>query len=107
MLPADTSEITAPTAVVPSARSSLDLGGGGSGGSRSRSAAILGFFALYIGITFVQVWLASRHDGAKAADAIVVLGAAQYDGRPSPVLTGAARPRARIFGSRASRRSSS
>ncbi len=50
-------------------------------------AAIFGFFALYIGITFVQVWLASRHDGAKAADAIVVLGAAQYDGRPSPVLT--------------------
>jgi uncharacterized SAM-binding protein YcdF (DUF218 family) len=27
-----------------------------------------------------------RRDNAKAADAIVVLGAAQYDGRPSPVL---------------------
>jgi uncharacterized SAM-binding protein YcdF (DUF218 family) len=41
---------------------------------------------VYVGVTFVQVWQASRHDEARAADAIVVLGAAQYDGRPSPVL---------------------
>ncbi|MEO6318235.1 MAG: YdcF family protein [Acidimicrobiales bacterium] len=40
----------------------------------------------YVGITFVQVYRASRHDGAGQADAVVVLGAAQYDGRPSPVL---------------------
>jgi uncharacterized SAM-binding protein YcdF (DUF218 family) len=40
----------------------------------------------YVAITFVQVYRASRHDGARAADAIIVLGAAQYDGRPSPVL---------------------
>ncbi len=40
----------------------------------------------YVGITFVQVYRASRHDGARPADAVVVLGAAQYDGRPSPVL---------------------
>jgi uncharacterized SAM-binding protein YcdF (DUF218 family) len=40
----------------------------------------------YLGITFVQVYRSSRHDGARPADAIVVLGAAQYDGRPSPVL---------------------
>ena len=36
--------------------------------------------------TFVQVWWASRSDDARPVDAIVVLGAAQYDGRPSPVL---------------------
>jgi uncharacterized SAM-binding protein YcdF (DUF218 family) len=42
----------------------------------------------YIAVTFVQVWTASRRDGAKAADAVVVLGAAQYNGRPSPVLEG-------------------
>ena len=30
----------------------------------------------------------ARHDEARPADAIVVLGAAQYDGRPSPVLAG-------------------
>ena len=41
---------------------------------------------LYVGITFVQVWRASRQDAARSAEAIVVLGAAQYDGRPSPVL---------------------
>ena len=42
--------------------------------------------ATYFVVTFVQVWRASRHDGAQPAQAIVVLGAAQYDGRPSPVL---------------------
>src|SRR5690606_20141264 len=42
--------------------------------------------ALYVGVTFVQVWKASRRDAPRPADAIVVLGAAQYDGRPSPVL---------------------
>ncbi|HSK98055.1 MAG TPA: YdcF family protein [Euzebyales bacterium] len=41
---------------------------------------------LYVGVTFIQVWRASRHDGARPAQAIIVLGAAQYDGRPSPVL---------------------
>ena len=41
---------------------------------------------LYLSVTFVQVWLASRRDGARPSDAIVVLGAAQYDGRPSGVL---------------------
>ncbi len=41
---------------------------------------------LYVVFTFVQVWLASRSDGATSADAIVVLGAAQYDCTPSPVL---------------------
>jgi uncharacterized SAM-binding protein YcdF (DUF218 family) len=40
----------------------------------------------YVATTFVLVWQASRHDGRVPADAIVVLGAAQYDGRPSPVL---------------------
>jgi uncharacterized SAM-binding protein YcdF (DUF218 family) len=41
---------------------------------------------VYVGGTFVQVWQASRSDGARDADAIIVLGAAQYDGRPSPAL---------------------
>ena len=40
----------------------------------------------YVAVTFVQVWLASRRDGDRSAEAIVVLGAAQYDCRPSPVL---------------------
>ena len=37
-------------------------------------------------VTFGQVWLKARDDEATGADAIVVLGAAQYNGRPSPVL---------------------
>lgn len=40
----------------------------------------------YVGVTCVQVWRASGRDDIEAADAIVVLGAAQYDGQPSPVL---------------------
>jgi len=42
--------------------------------------------AAYIAVTFVQVYRAKDRDGARPADAIIVLGAAQYDGRPSPVL---------------------
>lgn len=42
--------------------------------------------AAYVLVTFVQVWRASTADEAGPADAIVVLGAAQYDGEPSPVL---------------------
>ena len=41
---------------------------------------------VYLAVTFVQVWMASRRDGARPSQAIIVLGAAQYDGRPSPVL---------------------
>ena len=33
-----------------------------------------------------RVWDQSHDDEVRAADAIVVLGAAQYDGKPSPVL---------------------
>ena len=40
----------------------------------------------YLAVTFVQVYRASRLDQAHKVDAIVVLGAAQYNGRPSPVL---------------------
>jgi len=40
----------------------------------------------YVGVTFVQVWQASNDDGVREAEAIVVLGAAQYDGTPSPAL---------------------
>lgn len=51
------------------------------------------------------VWLASlaavtwtsRHDAAGPADAIVVLGAAQYNGRPSPVLKARLDHAARLY----------
>jgi uncharacterized SAM-binding protein YcdF (DUF218 family) len=41
---------------------------------------------LYFAVTLVQVWLTSREYDAHPADAIVVMGAAQYDGVPSPDL---------------------
>jgi uncharacterized SAM-binding protein YcdF (DUF218 family) len=40
----------------------------------------------YYAFTFWQVWSTGRTDDARNVDAIVVLGAAQYDGRPSPQL---------------------
>jgi vancomycin permeability regulator SanA len=68
-----------------------------SGADRSRPRAARRLLALllvvavgYGAITFVQVWWASRTDPDAAVDspAAVVLGAAQYNGSPSPVLRG-------------------
>src|SRR3954471_21908192 len=47
---------------------------------------LVSLVVVYLGITFVQVWVASRHDEARKTEAIVVFGAAQYNGRPSAVL---------------------
>ena len=45
---------------------------------------------VYFLVTLAQVWSTGRDNsfatGARTVDAIVVLGAAQYDGRPSPQL---------------------
>lgn len=43
---------------------------------------------VYFGINLWQVWAVGRTDQAQPVDAIVVMGAAQYDGRPSPQLQG-------------------
>jgi uncharacterized SAM-binding protein YcdF (DUF218 family) len=43
------------------------------------------FVALYL-VALYEVWQTGRADEARPVDAIVVLGAAQYDGRPSPQL---------------------
>jgi len=48
--------------------------------------AVFTLVFVYLAVTFVQVWTASRRDEARPSDAIIVLGAAEYDGRPSPVL---------------------
>jgi uncharacterized SAM-binding protein YcdF (DUF218 family) len=40
----------------------------------------------YFAFTGVQVWLTSRHHDAQPVQALVVMGAAQYDGVPSPDL---------------------
>lgn len=52
-----------------------------------RLFAILGVVTFaYLAVTAGQVFLASRRDETREVQAIVVFGAAQYDGRPSPVL---------------------
>ena len=52
-----------------------------------RAALVLVLLLLaYLFVTFLQVWNAANRDGTGPAEAIIVLGAAQYDGRPSPIL---------------------
>jgi uncharacterized SAM-binding protein YcdF (DUF218 family) len=47
---------------------------------------LLLFIVVYLAVTGVQVFLTSRHSDPHAAQAIVVMGAAQYNGTPSPDL---------------------
>lgn len=42
--------------------------------------------ALVAGYATYRVWAEGQRDDQRPADAIVVMGAAQYDGRPSPIL---------------------
>jgi uncharacterized SAM-binding protein YcdF (DUF218 family) len=48
--------------------------------------AVFAVLFVYLSVTFVQVWMASRRDDTRRSSAIIVLGAAQFDGRPSKVL---------------------
>lgn len=50
------------------------------------SVALLALLVGYFGVTLWQVHSTGRSDEARPVDAIVVMGAAQYDGRPSPQL---------------------
>ncbi len=60
----------------------------------SASRSVLARLVYAAGILLVAIWAsfviaivdAGRRDQAAPADAIIVLGAAQYEGRPSPVL---------------------
>jgi uncharacterized SAM-binding protein YcdF (DUF218 family) len=49
---------------------------------------LIAIVILYLGVTFAQVWWASRGNDTSPASAIVVMGAAQWNGVPSPVLKG-------------------
>jgi len=52
-----------------------------------RAALLLGLAVVgYFAISLYQVWSTGRSDHIGPVDAIVVMGAAQYDGRPSPQL---------------------
>jgi uncharacterized SAM-binding protein YcdF (DUF218 family) len=60
----------------------------GAGGRLLRSIILLILAAViaWIGWVYGQIRYYADHDEAQAADAIAVFGAAEYDGRPSPVL---------------------
>jgi len=49
-------------------------------------SGVVALGVIYLGVTFVQVWYASNQDDTTPASAIVVMGAAQWNGKPSPVL---------------------
>jgi uncharacterized SAM-binding protein YcdF (DUF218 family) len=53
--------------------------------TRLGAVALLGAVAVAAYATF-RIWDQGEHDERRPADAIVVLGAAEYDGRPSPVF---------------------
>ncbi|HYJ77070.1 MAG TPA: YdcF family protein, partial [Actinomycetes bacterium] len=50
-------------------------------------AAILALALLVLAGTASLVWWTARQDDRRTSDVIVVLGAAQFDGRPSSVFT--------------------
>lgn len=60
--------------------------------------ATLLLVAAYPGWLAFQVWDQSREDEVYYADAIVVLGAAQYNGKPSPVFQARLDQAAYLFG---------
>ena len=75
----DTGESPEPSASAPARRRVL----------RRAVWVLLGLVVLGVGYFVVNLWLVYRTgetDQARSVDAIVVLGAAQYDGRPSPQL---------------------
>lgn len=53
---------------------------------RRMALVVVGAMLAYYGVTLAQVWQTGRSDQARPVGAIVVMGAAQYDGRPSPQL---------------------
>jgi vancomycin permeability regulator SanA len=52
----------------------------------------------YLAVTAAQVWLTSRHSDAKSVQAVIVMGAAQYDGVPSPDLVARLQDADRLWG---------
>ena len=50
------------------------------------AAALLVVLVLVVGFFAVRVWQVARLDARDKVDAIVVLGASQFDGRPSPIF---------------------
>jgi uncharacterized SAM-binding protein YcdF (DUF218 family) len=50
-------------------------------------AALIVLVLLALVVTAGRIWWVARHDDRRTSDVIVVLGAAQFDGRPSSIFT--------------------
>lgn len=50
------------------------------------AAGLIALGCFYTSVNLAQVWIVGRSDQSRQVDAIVVMGVAQYDGRPSPQL---------------------
>ncbi|MGH8969835.1 MAG: YdcF family protein [Actinomycetes bacterium] len=50
-------------------------------------AALLALTVLTVALVATRVWWVARQDDRRSSDVIVVLGAAQFDGRPSSIFT--------------------
>ncbi len=50
------------------------------------AGALLSVIVLYFAVTFVQIWLTGRHHSTAKAQAILVFGTAELNGRPSAEL---------------------
>ena len=72
--------------------------------SFDRSRACVVARSAIVGYATFRIWEQGQRDEQRPADAIVVLGAAQYDGRPSPVFEARSTTRSSCI-TRASRRS--
>lgn len=53
---------------------------------------------LYVAVTFAQVWWTSAREQARPVQAVLVLGAAQYQGQPSPVFRARLDHAAQLYG---------
>lgn len=53
---------------------------------RRLSTALVLVVVVVVGVTASRVWWVARQDDARRSDAIVVLGASQFDGKPSTVF---------------------
>jgi len=61
-------------------------------------AALLVLVLLVLLFVATRIWWVARQDDRRASDAIVVLGAAQFDGRPSSVFTARLDHAAQLWG---------
>ena len=61
------------------------------------AAALVVLVVLVVGFTAVRVWQVARLDSRATVDAIVVLGASQFDGRPSEIFQARLDHAARLY----------